>query len=107
MSQFNYCPLIWMFPSQGPNNKVYCLHERCLCTVYSDNSSSIEDLLDKNESVLIFVKNVQTFALEMFKVAKNLSAPIVSEILKIKVMFMTWKIHLKLFYLSFTMFFMV
>ena len=31
----------------------------------------------------------------MFKVAKNLSAPIVSEILKIKVMFMTWKSHLK------------
>ena len=51
-----------MFPSEGPNNKVYCLHERCLHTVYSDNSSSIEDLLDKNESVLIFVKNVQTFA---------------------------------------------
>ena len=29
-SQFNYCPLIWMFRSRNLNNKINRLHERCL-----------------------------------------------------------------------------
>ena len=82
-SQFNYCPSIWMFHSRGFNNKINRLHERCLRTVYNNGSrSSSEDPLDKDKSVSINVKNLQTFALEVFKVAKNLSAPIVSEIFK-------------------------
>ena len=56
------------------------LHGRCLRIVFSDNRSSTEDLLDKDKSVSVHFKNLQTLALEMFKVAKNLSAPIVSEI---------------------------
>ena len=56
------------------------LHERCLRIVYGDTRSSFEDLLDKDKSVSIHLKNLQTLALEMFKVAKNLSAPIKSEI---------------------------
>ena len=56
------------------------LHGRCLHIVFSDNRSSIEDLLDKDKSVSVHFKNLETLALEMFKVAKNLSAPIVSEI---------------------------
>ena len=35
-SQFNYCPLIWMFPSRTMNNKINRIHERALRTVYSD-----------------------------------------------------------------------
>ena len=41
---------------------------------------SFIDLLNKDKSVSIHVKNVQALALEMFKVSKNLSAQIVSEI---------------------------
>ena len=47
---------------------------------YSDNRSSFKDLLDRDKSVSIHVKNLQTLALEMFKVAENLFAAIVSEI---------------------------
>ena len=39
-----------------------------------------EDLLGKEKSVFINVKNVQTLALEVFEVAKHLSAQIGSEI---------------------------
>ena len=79
-SQFDYCSLIWMFHGRGLNNKINPLHERCLGIVCSDYSSSFKDLLDKDKSVSIHVKNL-TLTLEMFKfkVAKNLSAPIVSE----------------------------
>ena len=79
-SQLNYCPLAWIFHSRGLNNKIDPLHERYLRIVYSDNRSSFEDLKDKDKIVSIHVKNVWTLALEMFKVVKNLSTSIVSEI---------------------------
>ena len=36
--QFNYCPLIWMCHSRENNRKINRLHERCLRTIYNDNS---------------------------------------------------------------------
>ena len=36
ISQFNYCPLIWMCHSRTINNKINSLHERCLCIIYND-----------------------------------------------------------------------
>ena len=49
-------------------------------TYRSSNSSSFEDLLDKDKSVSIHVRNVKTLSLEIFETVKNLTAPIVSEI---------------------------
>ena len=39
-SQFNYCPLIWMFHSHNLNNKISRLHERCLRVIYNDKVSN-------------------------------------------------------------------
>ena len=33
-SQFNYCPLVWMFHNRTLNNKINRLHERALLLVY-------------------------------------------------------------------------
>ena len=44
-SQFNYCPLIWMFHSRTLNSKINKLHERSLRLVYNDETSSFEELL--------------------------------------------------------------
>ena len=37
-SQFNYCPVIWMFYSRTLNNKKNRLHERRLHIVYNDKT---------------------------------------------------------------------
>ena len=47
-SQFNYCPLIWMFHSRIINNKINRLHERCLRLLYGNKSSSFQKLLQQN-----------------------------------------------------------
>ena len=52
-SQFNYCPLTWMFHCRKLNNKINGLHERCLRLIYSGRISSYEELLDKDNSVPI------------------------------------------------------
>ena len=79
-SQFGYCPLIWMFHSRGVNNKINHLHERSLQIVYEDNISSFEDLLKRNKSFTIHQRNIQSLALELFKVKGNLSNNIMYDI---------------------------
>ena len=44
------------------------MHERCLCIVYSDKTSSFEKLLEKDGSVTIHTRNLQALPIEMFNV---------------------------------------
>ena len=67
-SQFNYCPLIWMFHSHIINNKINRLNERCLHLLYGDKLPSFEKLLEQDTSVTIHTRNLQILATEMFKV---------------------------------------
>ena len=80
-SQFNYCPLVWMCHHRSVNNKINRLHERCLRIVYSDSMSSFEDLLHKDRSVSVHVKNIKTFAIEIFKVSNKLTIPLMMRFL--------------------------
>ena len=80
ISQFSYCPLVWMCHSRAVNNKINSLHERCLRIVYNDKKSSFEELLEKDNSVSIHHRNLQVLATEMFKVHNDLSPAIVREL---------------------------
>ena len=44
-SQCSYFPLILLFHSRIMNNKIDWLHERCMCLIYGDKTSSFEELL--------------------------------------------------------------
>ena len=79
-SQFSYCPLIWMFHSRKLNNKINFLQERCLRLIYSDKTSTFEDLLKKNKSVCFHHRNLQYLAIELFKVKQELSPTFLKEV---------------------------
>ena len=81
VSQFSYCPLIWMFHSKTMEHRINKIHEKALRLVY-DNSHdlSFEELLTKDKSVSIHQRNLQTLATEIFKVRKGLSPSFMSEI---------------------------
>ena len=79
-SQFSYCPLIWMFHSRSVNNKINHLHERSLRIVYKNNISSFEYLLKNDRSFTIHHRNIQSIAIELFKVKGNLSNSIMYNI---------------------------
>ena len=70
-SQFNHCPLIWMFHSRTIHNKINKLHERALRIVYKDKSSTFEHLLEKDNSLSIHERNLQKLATEMYKVKNH------------------------------------
>ena len=72
-SQFNYCPLTWMFHNRTLNNKINRLHERALRLAYKDDSSSFQVLLDSDDAVTIHCRNLQRLAIEMYKVKNKIS----------------------------------
>ena len=69
ISQFSYCPLIWMFHSRKLNNRVNRIHERALRLVDKDNESNFQELLQKDNSITIHQRNLQKLVIEMFKVS--------------------------------------
>ena len=80
MSQFSYCPLIWMFCSRKMNKKINYIHERVLRLIYNDYTNTFEDLLVNDKSVSIHHYNIQRVAIEMFKVKNNLCPEILQSI---------------------------
>ena len=79
-SQFQYCPLVWMFHSRKMNSKISRLHERALRIAYKDYSSSFATLLEKDRSVTIHEKNMQLLMTEMLKTINNLNPSFMNEI---------------------------
>ena len=70
-----------MFHSRKLNHRINRRHERALRIVYKDNESSFDDLLNKDDSFTSHERNIQTLAIELYKVAYNLSPKIMHLIL--------------------------
>ena len=81
--QFNYCPLIWMFHSRHLNNKINNAHEKALRIVYSNYKSSFQELIDKDASFSMHHRNIQTFAIEIYKHVYGISPAIMGLTFKI------------------------
>ena len=73
ISQFNYCPLIWMFHNRTLNTKINKLHERALRLVYKNDYLTFQELLELDGSLTIHERNLQKLATEMYKVKNHLS----------------------------------
>ena len=55
-SQFEYCPLIWMFHSRKVNSKINHLQEQSLRIVYNDYITSLEDFPKKTSRLKFIMK---------------------------------------------------
>ena len=69
-----------MFRSRKSNNKINLLHERALRMIYNDQISSFQELLDKDNSFAVHHFNIQSLAIEMFKVINNIAATIIDDL---------------------------
>ena len=63
LSQFSYCPLIWMSHNKSINNWINSLHETALRLICCDHSSNFQELLRKDNSVTIHQKNIEALAI--------------------------------------------
>ena len=83
-SQFSYCTFIWMFHSRSNNRKINRLHERGLRIICNDQQSPFIDLLKKDNSVSIHIRNIQRLAIKMFRFYNRLSSSLMGNIFKLK-----------------------
>ena len=84
ISQFNYCPIVWMYCQRKSNNLINKIHERALRIAYNDYESNFNQLLDKNNSVTIHHRNIQALATEIYKTLNNLNPIFMREIFSSK-----------------------
>ena len=82
-SQFSYCPLVWMYHGLTNNNKMNRFHGRCLLIVYSDKQSSFNELLEKDDSVSIHMRNIQILATKIYKLVNNLLPSSMNRVFKL------------------------
>ena len=74
ISQFSYCPLVWMFHSWNTEKKVNKIDKKSLRLLYDDSPYlSFDELLIKDKSVSIHQRNLQFLETESFKVKNGMS----------------------------------
>ena len=76
ISQFNYCPLIWMFHNRALNNRINKIHEQTLRLVYQNKNLSFSELLELDNAVTMHQRNLQVLVTEILKVKNSLSPEI-------------------------------
>ena len=64
-----------MSHSGTKKRKIDRLHERYLRIIYNGKQSSYKELLEKDSSFDVNVRNVQVLATKMYKVSNNFSLP--------------------------------
>ena len=69
MSNFNYCPVVWMFTSKSSLSKPEGIQKRALRIVLDDYTSDNVELLDKANvpGMKIMRKSLRYLAIEVYK----------------------------------------
>ena len=88
-SQFNYCPLVWMFHNRRANAKLNKVFERALriaCNDSGNNSEnnsenkSVNNYYNLHKSLTIHQCNLQLLMIEIFKTKNNLNPTFMKDI---------------------------
>ena len=88
-SQFNYCPLVWMFHERRANAKLNKVFERALriaCNGSGNNSednsenNSVNNYCNPNKSLTIHQRNLQLLMIEIFKTKNNLNPTFMKDV---------------------------
>ena len=80
LSNFNYCPLVWMLSSVKFSNKIENLQKRALRFILSDYKSSYDELLRLSGSCAINVRLKRSLCVEIYKTLNDLNPSFMREI---------------------------
>ena len=73
-----------MLHSRTMNDKFNCLHEWSLRTVYSDQSSTFEELQEGDKTFYIHRKNIQSLSIEVYNFRNCLSPDMINSVFHLK-----------------------
>ena len=81
-SQFNYCPLVWIFCSRQSNNLINRVHERGLgLTNRNETNKEFQQILREKNEPTIHQKNLQVLMTEVYKIVNGIAPPIITSII--------------------------
>ena len=80
LSQFSYCPLVWMFCDRHLDSKINHIHKKALSIAYKDSVSAFDTLLIRDNSVSVHKRNLQLLMTEIYKTKSNITPSFMTEI---------------------------
>ena len=87
LSNFYYCPLIWMFCYKGLGNKIDTVHKRALRAVTGTFNKSFDEMLGIHNDITIHQRNLRVLATEIYKCLSDPYPEIVRELFLFKTSF--------------------
>ena len=78
-SQFDHCPLVWMFCFRQSNNLINKVHERILALIYQGNCN-FKVLREKQHDFSIHQRNLQVLMTEIYKIINGIAPPIMNSL---------------------------
>ena len=82
-SQFNYCPLVWIFCARRPNNLINKVQETALRITYKDQVTDFKSLLLNHNEITIYKRNLQILITDIYKIINYIAPPIISSLFEI------------------------
>ena len=79
-SQYQYCPLAWMFHSRQLRHKIDKIQGRALRVTYQDYEFSFEALMENDRSITVHQRNLQYLMTKMYKTKNGLDPAFMREI---------------------------
>ena len=73
LSNFSYCPLIWLVCSKTANKDRNRTNKSARRDLYGDYDSSFDQLLARAGSITVHQKNLQSLMIEIYKTMNNLN----------------------------------
>ena len=84
MSNFGYCPVIWMFCGKVSNNNMNKVQLKALRAVYNNFSLNLDELLEMGNHTTIHDTNNRLLLCEVYKCMNNLNPTFLSDVFKPK-----------------------
>ena len=84
MSNFNYCPVIWMFTSKASLSKLESLQKRALRFVLNDYESTYQNLLHNCNVPGIKILLLRNLAIEVYKCVTKINSAYLNEMFSVK-----------------------
>jgi len=83
-SQFSYCVAVWNFCNVADIRKMEKLQKRALRYIYNDFCAIYQDLLEKSNLSLLYVRRMKTVLIQIFKIIHKLGPIYLHDLLSLK-----------------------
>ena len=83
-SNFNYCPVAWIFCGKGNSQKLEKLQERALRFVYNDRSSDYTTLLNRGNFLSLKALRLRALSIEVYKSVRGLNPDYMNDMFEVK-----------------------